>query len=111
MDGLDHQRRELIGRDLVPSHIRGDNFHREFPIDRAGRHARQASFGSPFFEPRYTIPCNFEGAFKISMAITPIRYHPFGSSRPKQPAGLSMVVRVLLVRQEVRPERARAVGL
>src|SRR5437879_3886661 len=36
MDGLD-QRWELIERYLVPSHIRGDNFRREFSIGRAER--------------------------------------------------------------------------
>src|SRR5271167_3814867 len=55
MDGLD-QRRELIGRDLVPSHIRGDHFCREFPIDPAGRLLVWHRLALPFFEPRDTIP-------------------------------------------------------
>src|SRR5437660_7221859 len=47
MDDLD-QRWELIGRYLVPSHIRGDNFRREFPIGRAGRLLVRHRLALPF---------------------------------------------------------------
>src|SRR5213079_2978308 len=47
MDGLD-QRWKLIGRYLVPSHIRGDNFRREFPIGRAGRLLVRHRLALPF---------------------------------------------------------------
>jgi hypothetical protein len=95
-----YQGRKLIGRDLVPPNICGDDVGRVFSVERWRR-----LFVWHLVLPVEIdkIPCraNIEmGNEGISIAIAPLRLPPFGSSGPMLPR-LSSVVRTWEVESEI----------
>jgi hypothetical protein len=87
-DGLMHgrdQRRELVGPDLVAPEICDHDLRRSSRLPDADGVSSGKAMLPGVAPTKKPCPANSRRRFRISISITPILNHPFGSARPQTP--------------------------